>query len=49
MPTQIVLREGFIEKKDSVRVKVTDPDLVQGRAYPDRDSYQGRLDLPFSA
>jgi hypothetical protein len=49
VPTQIVLREGCIQKKDSVPVKVTDPDSVQGRAYPDRDSFQGRLDPPFSA
>jgi hypothetical protein len=29
-----------MQKKDSVPVKVTDPDSVQGRAYPDRDSFQ---------
>jgi hypothetical protein len=49
VPTQIVLREVCVQKKDSVPVKVTDPDSVQERAYPDRDSFQGTLDVPFSA
>ncbi len=43
MPTQIVLGEVCVQKKDSVPVKVTDPDSVQEMAYPDRDSFQGRL------